>query len=346
MERELDTPDPYGQDTSAIGPKWPPRQTSFGRVKGFYDGSIVETGFVLDDILQSVDGWSKRLGQSIPSTRVSLRAVVNNELFRSRWHDLREYGEAVIDLDGTRGCFEGCSVLYLGNNHPGRHANPVDLEECFRNLNEALRHPLSSASAHVARVSSQGYVLGTLSEGDRIGNAEVVDDLALLYTPFGWARADVQALLTNKDNIISVAKFNERVVSAGIAEVAQLNLEGGEVLRMAELTDAATLPAHGGKGLYSAVSTRMLQELDGLSLQGEGIDVVFGECNGVSLSVLKVAKSQGRTFSPQICQFRNLPFRGVLPQHVPIAGGSKNSPFNDLIPAYLTQQEVAHFVRT
>lgn len=53
--------------------------------------------------------------------------------------------------------------------------------------------------------------------------------------------------------------------------------------------------------------------------------------------VLKAVKSLGRTFSYEVVKKASLPFKGYLPQHVPIAGAPRNTQYNDLFPAFITK---------
>src|SRR5690606_36815857 len=128
-----------------------------------------------------------------------------------------------------------------------------------------------------------------LSE-DELEYENQVDQMTALYERFGWNRDEVVELLQNPDNIISVAKHEGRIVSAGIAEIASIPI-GNESLRIAEITEAATLEEFGGNGFYTGVSAKLLEELARRSKENSiyngPIDLVFGECNGLSLGVLK-----------------------------------------------------------
>ena len=77
-----------------------------------------------------------------------------------------------------------------------------------------------------------------------------------------------------------------------------------------------------------------------LAMNKSQIDLIFGECNGNELGVLNTAKSLGRTFSYEMVTREPLPFKGFLPQHVPIAGQPRNTPYNDLFPAHITRDRL------
>ena len=113
---------------------------------------------------------------------------------------------------------------------------------------------------------------------------------------------------------------------------------------MVEITEAATRDDHARNGLYTAVSSTLLLEIAGRSRQGSllngEIDVIFGECNGNALGVLKTVKTQGRTLAVEVSESLGFPGTGMLEQHVPISGAPSDTPYNDLFPAYLTRERL------
>ena len=141
----------------------------------------------------------------------------------------------------------------------------------------------------------------------------------------------------------------EKVVSAGIAETSIVRFRDGNEFRMAEITEAATDENYQGKGLYTAVAAHLMHELAIRSREnnifGGGIDLAFGECNGNEPGVLKAVRSLGRTFALEISDSWHLPFKGYLPQHVPIAGAPKSTKYNDLFPTYIGRRDIARFIR-
>ena len=118
-------------------------------------------------------------------------------------------------------------------------------------------------------------------------------------------------------------------------------------LKIIELTEAATVTEHQGQGLYSAVATKGLVELAKGSVPfiKDGVDLVYGECNGHNQGVLKAARYQGRTFAAEAAQKMKLPFNGLLLQHVPIFGSSKISEYNNLLPAFLSRATLNEFAK-
>jgi hypothetical protein len=117
-------------------------------------------------------------------------------------------------------------------------------------------------------------------------------------------------------------------------------MRGHRNLEIIEITEAATLNEHQNKGLYAAVSTQLMIELAGMMKRGMPIDLVFGECNGLSQGVLVVAKQQGRQFATEVGSKYGFDNSGILFQQVPISGPERHTSYNDLIPAFFTGDQL------
>lgn len=335
---ELDLPE-VSSDTSSIGPQWPPRETSFNRVKGFYNKKVVETAGELTELLDEVE----ELVVTSAADRISVRMVLRNSLLSTERLD--NWGEAVISLRGTQPQLEDTSMLYIGFNDKTRQPDSHDLGESLNNLDQALQRKQVSFLDMVHRLLDQGYELEMPDYEMRVKDGDFIDQLADLYSRFEWGKSDVEDILGNKNNLIMVARSGEEIVSAGIAEMSLIEFTEQDLsLRIVELTEAATRQEHANKGLYSGVSAALLRRLGDLSREddvlGGKADIVFGECNGSSLGVLIAAKSQGRTFSLELAMEKNYPFSGILVQHVPIQGSERRTPYNDLFPAYLSRENL------
>ncbi len=335
-------------ETSSIGPKWPPQETSFNRVKGFYDDRIIVEEGQFDNLLAEVAYIARFIG-STEVTRLSIRAIVDNSLLHYGNPALEAFGEAVISLDGTNPDFRETSILYLGYNSADRQPDKKDLVSTFDNYRKAKERRSKDTYSMLLRAETQGYEIRMLATP--VVDEKIVAQVAELYGRFGWDLVQVEEILSNPLNCITLAFCEDQIVSAGISEFSLIQIkngrEGSEVqLKMVELTEAATLSEHGGKGLYSAISSKSLLELQSGSVHfaPSGIDLAYGECNGSNLGVLLAAKTQGRIFSTEISESKSLPFRGLLPQHVPISGSQRSTEYNDLIPAFISRHGLLKFV--
>jgi len=336
--------------TSSIGPQWPPQEASFDRIKGIYNLGVVASSDGLSDIADHVNTLAHEVVDSnlSPVTRVSVRAVVVSELVRERITRLNGLLESVMPLDGAGSEFDGTSIIYLGHNHTDRQSHPDDMKKSIGLVKEAMKRPISSYSSIISRAQQGGFEIKELPLGMRMSNVQIQDQMVNLYSRFGWNRDDVLNILSNKDNIIAVAYCGDEIVSAGIAETNRVTFGDGHVLRMSEITEAATKDGFGSKGLYSAVSAELFMALDRRSAKndifGGKIDVAFGELNGLAPGVLNNAISQGRKFTWDIAQYNEGQEKGYLPQHVPIDGHNRQTPFSDLFPAFITRRGIKQFV--
>lgn len=336
-------------DTSSIGPQWPPRETSHGRVKGIDNRGIVRGEEHLADLLGRLESFAREAAAG-GADRISIRALVADELIEAHREQLGRFGEAIVPLE-SGGELEGCSLLYLGWNGEDRRSAGEDVARALANIETAAaRHRRRPAEIR-ERVESQGFALQVLSMEERLGNDRIKDDIARLYRRFGWSAEDTLQILGHEQSLIAVGFEGEgerrEVVSAGIAELSRIELGDGVPLRIVEFTEAATLKSHQGRGLYSAICAILMLELARRSragaLDGGALDVAFGESSGHDLGVLIAAIRLGRTFSRQVVQERGLPFPGYLPQHVPIAGAPRSTRFNDLFPTFLSRRALYEF---
>lgn len=327
-------------ETGSIGGLWPPKLSTHRRIKAIFDSTISDgrTFFNFYNEFSrrnNPDGFG--VGDEIKAypTRIQFRAILEAALFRNPTISsaIADNLEAFIPLETSIFGREPV-LIYLSANSKSRESNDEDLETIRSNIETASHTERRSVDAIFSRPLVNGYTIEILQ--DR--GAGVTEQIANLYERFGWNIKEVEGMLSEHNNIFSVARIGRNIVSAGIAEVAQVPING-KSFRMAEITEAATLGGHDSQGLYTAVSARLLTELASMSKNNElggNIDLVFGECNGLSLGVLKVAKTQGRTFSTDVGKRFGFPDSGILHQQVPINGAERHTEYNDLIPAFLT----------
>lgn len=344
-----DTPDHQAGQTSSIGGLWPPEEASFNRIKAVDTRRVHNTFNSAINLIEEIDQTRSSIFGNIESgvSRIQFRGVLESKILRelSALPKAQEYIEAIVPLEPRSFSSENPILVYLGSNNSTRLPSDKDLARINENIKAVSPIHRRELSEIFSKLSINGYEVEILQEK---GQSEI-DQLAVLYERFGWSRKDVIELLQNPSNIFSVARLGTDIVSAGIAEIAQIPIEG-DTLRMAEITEAATLAGHDGQGLYTAVSASLLIRLEELSSNkqlGGPIDLVFGECNGLSRGVLKVAKIQGRTLATEVGNHYGFPNSGILKQQVPISGAERNTPYNDLVPAFLTTSRlINHYGNT
>jgi|GEM_PF-1411776 len=344
-------------DVSSIGPTWPPRGTSQDRIKGFDIRQIVT------DITQIADykalyahAQAGSLGEYVHETfpkenrttpeysRFSFRFLARTNLVPEIVTQMRDAVEVVIPLHGS-GEFEEMSMVYIGFNDKTRQSSDEDLQVSQANVTRALERTPKSYQAIVENVVNQGYTLETPSLDARKNDGDLRAQISSLYARFDWTPESVAKMLENPTSILCIARQNGEIVSAGIAELAEITIqteEGPRLFRMVELTEAATLEGHQKKGLYTAVAAEELRALANLP-EDQRAHIVLGECNGVSGGVINAARDLGRTFAFQDVDLLGGNVKGYLPQHVPITGTPTHTKHNDLFPAYISAENVQNF---
>lgn len=331
-----DTPNHESGLTSSIGGLWPPEPASFRRVKAFYTPSTI------GEAAANAAFWGNFIREKTrmingEATRVQFRAIYRADYLASVAAEISKDVEAVIPLGENR-LGDDLVLVYLGANTETRQPSHDDLCTIRSNLEIAQQTQKRSPAEIFSRAEIRGYAVNILNIPQAGPEQEVlIDEMTGLYQRFGWNREEVRELLLNSNNIVSVARKGGNIVSAGIAEIATIPL-GGQKLTAVEITEAATLDEHAGQGLYTAVSTRLLEELARRSKENphSPVDLVFGECNGLSLGVLKTAKTQGRIFAAEVGSLYGFNGSGLLKQQVPISGPPRKTEHNDLLPAFLT----------
>ena len=316
---------------SSVGALWPPAEASDRRIKGIYTPGVISDEESLNAFMGEFIGRFDVLNSpDAEATRLSFRAVVNMGLLQKEASHLKPYIESILPLDGQ---FAGNALVYFGQNSTSRVSSLLDLERQRINIQEALHVP-TDLSAALSKATSNGVQFRMLTTEQR-RDSDTVGQVAELYARFNKSLSDVAEMLNNEGNLITVACIEGRIVSAVIGERAIIPV-GSQTLQMVEVTEAATHKDFQRRGLYTGVSTMLLDYLAG----NEDVDLVYGEINGLAPGALKAAKLQGRILACEVGGELGYPESGTLFQHVPIANGSRQTPYNDLWPAFITGQQL------
>ncbi|MEM9598143.1 MAG: hypothetical protein AAGD06_28025 [Acidobacteriota bacterium] len=334
-------------DTSSIGPQWPPLPTSHRRVKGIDNRGVIRDITGLGRLLDDLAVLRRELAAA-EATRLSVRAVVADDVLEAGADGLKPWGEALIPLGGGRRELEGHSLVYLGWNDPERASSGEDLDRALGYVDRAAKRGRRDASGILHRTEAGGYRLWVPTQAERHGGRRVLAGVAALYERFGWTADETGQILAHPSSLIALGEHGGEIVGAALVEPSRVELGDGVELRIAEFTEAATRGDHRGRGLYSALCLTLMEELHRLSsadafLDGR-LDVAFGESSGQDLGVLMAATHLGRTFSLRSPLVQRLGWKGYLPQHVPIADAPRSTPYNDLFPTFISPADLERFV--
>lgn len=345
--RDVPQQDEETTDTSSIGGTWPPEMTSHHRMKAFFPDSI-RTADQIDLLKSYFNSYYSEMTKN-HGTRQQFRALFTGDMLRSVASDpfFQDYVEAILPL-GTNDWGDDMALVYIGKNTSNRQPDPRDLAAAHQNLTAVQSVERVDYHDVLSDMKRKGYEIEILSTHSGSLVQETIDEMFALYERFGWTMEEMVKLLNSSDQIIAVAKSGGHIVSAGIAQFAQAPIDG-KPLRIAEITEAATLKTHEGNGCYMALSSTLLHEISQRSSRkeifGGEIDMVFGECNALSQGVLRVSKKQGRSFVQDTGVMYGYPNSVMLYQQVPIEsnGTPRHAPYNDLVPTFLNRDALYEY---
>ena len=342
-----------GKSVSSIGPKWPPVRASFDRIKGiFTPGPLNTLGQFGHDFFSVFNEYAQSplFGQKSKEgfSRISMRAVVDNGLLTSLPRYCCNHVEAIIPLAETQPAFENHSIVYFGVNHPSRISDDHIREQNWLNVYGALEKQPKSPNDIIKKSLDRGYELDIIEDASHCSET-VVDEVYRLIERFNYDISATLEILDDPNFTLGVARKDGKIVAVGLAETNEVEI-GGNKLTMVELTEASTNKEHLGRGLYSGISTTVLQYLNkkskALGFNGKEVDVVYGESNGSALGVLLTAAYQGRIFSTDVCRQMGFEGRGMLPLHVPILDPDEDKASeeikrnNNLFPSFINKQRL------
>ena len=318
---------------------WPPRETNNERLKGIYPFPIMDLNqlnLLLGDFSILPDGNSSRISARALINDAVLRDLSNNKLINQEYLG---FIESIIPLAGAGDGFDNFCLVYLGRNKPERQLPREIKEEHFRRA-FAIFNGDKQVIGKTDRNLPENFELLIIDENLR-SDPDIQRMYFNLYSTFGWNEDEVKALLLNPANLIvaGLDKNTGIIVSSGLVEFGKIQLDGLPALSIAEITEAATLKAYRGFGLYGKISDQLLKQL---AVLDDVPHLVFGESNLDSEAVLKVAARQGRISAINTAIDYSLPDAWFLNQHVRIYQEQRpeNYPYNNLMVTFLTRQKL------
>lgn len=327
---------PELMSTSSVGSiEWPPTSASENRKKGVFRTVIKNKA----DLKKILSEWSV-FPFDQETSRFSARFFLDNNLLTNLDYKDRlfvdPFIEGIIPLAKT-GIpeLEETSIIYLGKNSPSRVSSGQVIKEEL----DAARNIFNSSLNNFNHIFG-GYHVEILHE-TRKRESDLQKQFNGLYSAFGWSEEDVRKILTNPNNILAAAFDDDLLISAGIAERAQLEVGVDQTsvdLVMYEITEAATREEYRRNGIYTEVAITIMKYL-----AKSDVNLVYAESNLIAPGVLKSAARQGRhSVLETFDRFGFTP--KPLSQHVRISGGkSDNRPpnlKNDLLVTFIPRQEI------
>lgn len=308
-------------ETSSIGAVWPPQPTTHNRLRGFYTDGIVRSAAEAQTFAEYFRAYERDL--TAENDRLSVRVVAHTGSLAM----LSEMGvtiEAAIPLARPE---SDLVVAYAGSNSVSRTLST----EQIASHSELLTRTAANRGASKKHTLPAGWGYGRVIPGD---SGALVGSFTQLYKPFGYDEAATAGLLDDPHNtIIYISTDQDAIVSTAMAERAEIAVGSLDPLTLVEITEASTLSAYQGQGLYRIASGILLQSL----IQDPTIHAIYGESNLAKPGVIIAAHENGRRFSHfDAAPFGiNNPGYGVLPQNFHVADDSEVRQYNDFAVSYV-----------
>lgn len=329
----------YG-GTSSVGVEvWPPAEgASFNRAKGINLTAI-----------DSIERLRKELDYILEykfdeqNTRITGRLIIERSLLEEVYQSYPEILEGIMSLEGAGiEALDSYVIIYVGKNHESRLPDPEDLKD---QLERAVRifqgenikdivPELASRTEEPVNILTNPRIFELKEEDKR--NPVIIESYAKLNEVFGWNYEQCLEILNNPNNVVVVCMNGDEMVGSGVAEkfAWKVKLPDGTIceLKGAELTEATTGNNYRGNGIYSKVSRKELEVLARL-----GMNLVYGESNLSSFTVLLAAYKQGRRLGLPLDLIVDK--MHALMHHVTI-----NGMYQNFAPTYMTLRELLSII--
>ncbi len=285
---------------------------SSNRIRGWAQEVLIERSSAIHLVTKI---WAAQ-SEHPDCDRTKVRAVVSNtflnEGLRTSIDGLRVEGIIPLSVIGDM----DHSIVYLGKNSAGRIPDQAVHLDLVRANSAATTRERPNPNNILAQVADLGYSLERLSVPTESDVYAITDLYREAFTRYMVELTPdiVREMLNEPGNIPVVARNGSgQIISALIAERADLPVEGFRHVPTYELSDFATFQAHQGHGLMTALQIQAVRMIE--AEHGVGRAVIFAEDRGCWPAV--VASSHKAGLTPV----------GVLPADVVI--GSTNTQFDE-----------------
>ncbi len=132
---------------------------------------------------------------------------------------------------------------------------------------------------------------------------EDIDDIVRLYRE-AYTRYTVEInsknvwkMVSNPNAVVVTARHEGRIVSIGVGEIGSIDMtleKRSKKLEICEISDAATLREHRGKGLYQGIIATMMPELT------KRVHLIFSEARASEMSVNQATVNSGFVYAGRL----------------------------------------------
>jgi len=279
-----------------------------------------------DSLLRGeIESFAERVQRLTPeNSRVVQRMVVDVSVCKNGKESIDPFAEAVLPIDSER------VLVCLGYNHEKRRQKHEHTEALLNTLSILESVAPKKPEDFYLKVYEAGYEISEVRLGAL--TPEQMNDMVGLHFNFFDSYEETYRLLTSPHTRVYAAFKNGRIVSTAASEIEEIPLDG-TILKIGEITWAATNPTHEGQGLLGALTMRALEQIG-------DVDLIMREMNASQGAVLKNARKQGSVFSYTYAR-NEFGFRdcGILEQDTPIQQtGTNVKEYQDLVVAYVPRQ--------
>jgi hypothetical protein len=284
------------EKTGSVGAAWPPRYDAHNRrVKGFCTKTIGS----MDDARTMFAAVHEAQAAAPQATRTTVRAFVENGLVEGLRSESPIPIEASVDAGNA---VAGHSIVYFGSTAPSRlpPAEVIAREiECVKGIQQLERTDWLRA---VKRIDEKSYDISKLNGNgvEHFGRLlelyqEAYEEYTFVLTPQA-----ISDMLNNGNLVIVGLDQHAQVVSALIAEHAELRLEHGRIVHLYELSDYATFRAHRGNGLITLMQMAAISTIRGMPDGDQAI--IYAEDRAAWMAVNRSSQRAGMDYCGTLSQ--------------------------------------------
>lgn len=231
-----------------------------------------------------------------------------------------QYLETAIPLTNTGILeLEDCYMVWFGKNQDGRFSDQRIIDEEVRRVKEIFTENRLQTVNHTSD-SLPGFETTVLTKD---ASDEVKNQVKELLKKLEWEEEGTDEVLDTSEDLLAVAIKDENgqktVLGVGMAifDGVELTKNGKKIpLNIYEFTGAVTREGFERKGIYQAVSRKILEELAARTPQ---VHMGIGYSNASEVGVMRAGFKMGRSLS--ILETEKLGYKGKpLMQHSTVSG--------------------------